>query len=458
MNCRLGVQSQALWLSVVALFSGFLTGCGSNSSGPAASTVVNNTATVTAGFGPNGPSGGIVNGLFTTVTVCQHGSTTCVSIPDVQVDTGSVGLRLLPSALGTVMLTPIAVSGSPLEECIQYGDTSYSWGPMELADVQIAGERAAGIAVQVLGGVTPMVPPSASSPASNGAYCLTNPVNPNLPNGGNEDTLASLGANGILGIGNFVFDCGSGCTSQPLSFTQGYPYYICPNGTCQGVGVPTPDQAENPIAAFGSLDNSGVAITLPVVPPGGSGSVSGTMNFGIGTRSNNNLGNAKVFALDQCGSLPTVTFNNVSYSDTSCTQNGSGLGGYFDTGSNALYVSDAATLASEGIPISDCAQGTAGVNFYCVTGGGTATLSNINLLGYLGVGSGTITLNINDATTLFKTNNAVFNDLGSDSGTSISTDFFDMGMPFFLGKTVFVGIEGQSTPVGISAPNGFVAF
>jgi hypothetical protein len=162
--------------------------------------------------------------------------------------------------------------------------------------------------------------------------------------------------------------------------------------------------------------------------------------------------------LDQCGSLPTVTFNGVSYNDTSCAQNGTSFGGYLDTGSDALFVSDAGTLASEGIPISDCAQGTAGFNFYCVSNGGTATLSNINLLGYLGVGSGTISLNIRDATTLFVSNNAVFNDLGTDSGTSISTDFFDLGMPFFLGRTVFIGIEGQSTPIGISAPNGFVAF
>jgi hypothetical protein len=271
---------------------------------------------------------------------------------------------------------------------------------------------------------------------------------------GNEDTLASLGANGILGIGNNVYDCNSSCSSV---FTQGYPYYICPNA-CQAVAVPTPDQAVNPIAAFTTSDNNGVMIALPAVSATGSVSVSGTMNFGVATRTNNALGSVQVFALDPCGSLPTVTFHGVSYSDTSCTQNGTSFGGYLDTGSDAFFVSDAGTLASEGIPISDCAQGTAGFNFYCVSNGGTATLSNINLQGYLGVGSGTISLNIGDATTLFMSNNAVFNDLGTDSGTSISTDFFDLGMPFFLGRTVFIGIEGQSTPIGISAPNGFVAF
>jgi hypothetical protein len=95
-----------------------------------------------------------------------------------------------------------------------------------------------------------------------------------------------------------------------------------------------------------------------------------------------------------------------------------------------------------------------------VSGGGTATLSNISLTGYGNVGTGTVSLSIADATTLFNTNpnNWVFNNLGSDSGTGPSTDYFDFGIPFFLGKTVFVGIAGQAVPNGATAPNGFVAF
>jgi hypothetical protein len=77
------------------------------------------------------------------------------------------------------------------------------------------------------------------------------------------------------------------------------------------------------------------------------------------------------------------------------------------------------------------------------------------------VGSANISLNINNATTLFGTNNAVFNDLGSDSvfpNGNPSTDFWDLGMPFFLGRTVFVGIAGTTVPTGANAPFGFVAF
>jgi len=426
-------------------------GCGGSNSSAAKTTVVSNTATLTASSGPNGLAGGIVNGLYVTVTVCQHGTTTCITINNVQVDTGSVGLRLVQGTLGSVTLTPINVNNSPLEECRQYGDTSYSWGPLEFADVQIGGETASNIPVQLLGQV------SAPAPSN----CLTMPVNSNLPGTppGNEDTVASLGSNGLLGIGGLIFDCGNDCTT--VSFTSGYPYYICPNGTCQAVGVATADQAVNPVSQFTGSDNNGVMITLPSVPSSGAVSVSGTMNFGIATRSDNVLGNATIYALDPCQFFPTVTFSGISYTDTFCNGTGSGLGGFLDTGSNAFYISDANTLKSSGIAgISDCASSTSGSGFYCVTGGMT-TLSPVNFVGFGGVGSANISLNINDATTLFSTNNAVFNDLGSDSvfpnGNS-STDFWDLGLPFFLGRTVFVGIAGTAMPAGVNAPNGFVAF
>jgi hypothetical protein len=433
-----------------------LAGCGGSNSSGTKATVVNNTATLTASSGPNGLAGGIVNGLYVTVTVCQHGTTTCATINNVQVDTGSVGLRLVQGALGSVTLTPISVNGSPLEECIQYGDTSYSWGPLEFADVQIAGESASNIPVQLIGQVS-APPPSASNPTAGGASCLQNTPASTLPGTppGNEDTVATLGANGLLGIAGQIFDCGNACTT--VSFTAGYPYYVCPNGTCQAVGAPTADQAVNPVAQFSGTDNNGVMITLPTVTSTGAVSVSGTMNFGIATKTDNALGNAVVFALDPCEDFPTVTFNNVTYTDTNCNSNTGGLGGFLDTGSNAFYISDANTLASFGI--SDCKSGTVGFGFYCVTAG-TTTLSPVNIVGFGAVGSATISLNINDATTLFSTNNAVFNDLGSDSvlGGNPSTDFWDFGLPFFLGRTVFVGIAGAAMPAGVNAPNGFVAF
>jgi hypothetical protein len=449
--------SKILATPLLLILGGFLllAGCGSSHNAPTTSTgPVNNTAQVMAFFGPAGQSAGFVNGIYVTVTVCQRGTTTCVQISNVLVDTGSIGLRVLSSALSPVSLSQILQSNSPLLECIQYGDTSYSWGPMQLADVQIAGEKASNIPVQILGGTNLAAPSS----------CLTTPVNQSLPGSppGNENTLQSLGANGILGIagnngssdGEGIVDCGSICNSS----LSGNPYYICPGSNCTEVLVPTSVQAANPVAAFSS-DKNGVMFTFPSVPSTGASTLSGTMNFGIATQSDNALGNVTVYSMDLCGSLPTVTFNRVSYNDTSCNGTGSGLGGFFDTGSNALYVLDSNTVHSFNNSIADCTNSNE-TGFYCVTGGGTVTLTNISLLGN-GVGSGTISLNIMDANALFNTNNSVFNDLGGDgfmSSPSTANDFFDFGSPFFFGRTVFIGIGGVTGVDSSTAPAGFVAF
>ena len=85
---------------------------------------------------------------------------------------------------------------------------------------------------------------------------------------------------------------------------------------------------------------------------------------------------------------------------------------------------------------------------------------NIALSGYGGVGSGTVTLSIANGDTLLSNNPtfAAFNNLGAPGGSTPSSDMWDFGLPFFLGKTVFVGIAGTTVPGGATAPNGFYAF
>ncbi|HVA01328.1 MAG TPA: DUF3443 family protein, partial [Terriglobia bacterium] len=66
-----------------------------------------------------------------------------------------------------------------------------------------------------------------------------------------------------------------------------------------------------------------------------------------------------------------------------------------------------------------------------------------------------VSFSIANADALFNANggtNAAFNDLGGDSGTSPSTDYFDFGMPFFYGRNVFVGIENEPGPNGVVGP------
>jgi len=437
----------------LALVTGliFLGSCGgsSSSSSSTSTPAANNTAALTVGFGPLGAAGGYVNGIFTSVTVCAPGTSNCETVDNVLVDTGSAGLRILNSALTTVPASSLGTitdsNGDQLQECVQYGDTSYSWGPMLVADVELAGEKASSLPIQVIGDNSFAVP----------SQCLATPVNPSLPNGGNEDTVATLGANGILGLGGFGYplDCGSYCTSSSDLTQSGYPYYVCPTGqACSATTVPTQDQATNPVAAFSSADNNGVLVTLPSIPALGAanGTVSGSLIFGIGTQTDNALATtATVYALDEYGDIPAFTYNGVSY--TSPT-NWSVL----DTGSNSLEFLDANTLASVGI--IECADAP---GLYCPTSTipFTVTASGANST------SGTIMFSIMNADTLFNTNNAAFNDLGGDSGTSPANDFFDFGLPFFFGRSVYIGMmpgvfAGESSaPSGAtSATYGYYAF
>jgi len=59
--------------------------------------------------------------------------------------------------------------------------------------------------------------------------------------------------------------------------------------------------------------------------------------------------------------------------------------------------------------------------------------------------SSVVNFSVANEQTLFSTNNAALNDLGGDNSPPPA---FDWGLPFFFGRTVFTGIEGQSSPGG----------
>lgn len=93
------------------------------------------------------------NAAFTSVTVCVPGTSKCQTIDGVLVDTGSVGLMLLSSSGGGVLTLPLpaqTIDGNPLAESVQFVDGSYVWGPVEIADVKIAGESASSVPIHVL--------------------------------------------------------------------------------------------------------------------------------------------------------------------------------------------------------------------------------------------------------------------------------------------------------------------
>jgi hypothetical protein len=168
---------------------------------------------------------------------------------------------------------------------------------------------------------------------------------------------------------------------------------------------------------------------LPYTNLAGTGLIpAGLLLFGVGTESNNALGSASIYALDSEGNFKvTVTVQGAQ----------SFMNGFIDSASNALYVLDAQTLGTQ-----VCADNP----YYCPS-------STI-------VFSGQFPWSIANADTLFGNNPsfAAFNNLGGPSGTSLSTDYFDYGLPFFFGRPIFVGIAGTTVPNNASAPNGYYAY
>jgi hypothetical protein len=345
-----------------------------------------------------GPEGNYVNGLFTSVTLCIPGTSTCQTVNDILVDTGSFGLRILASALTLGLPVQTDAGGNSIGECAQFVK-SFTWGPVETANVQMAGESAPNVPVQVIGPSTFPGPPA------------------NCPNGlPPADTVSALGANGILGIGVFVQDCPA-CASSGSS-NPGF-YYSCPSSGCVITTESLQDQVQNPVASF-SKDNNGVLIQLPAVGAQGASTASGSLIFGIGTQSDNGLGAAQVYTTDGLGNFTTI-FEGTSYSSS-----------FIDSGSNGLFF-----LSSSVTGIGQCTGGIAA--FYCPSNTVSLAARNVGQNGT----SGTVAISIANAQKLFSSGNAAYSNLGGPNPGA-----FDWGAPFFFGRNVFVAIDGAPTPAG----------
>jgi len=402
-------------VSLIALTALGLAGCGGSSSSSGSGSgsnpppPINNNQAIEVNLGPLND---YPNGLFTTVTICVPGTSNCQNIPDVLVDTGSEGLRLLSSQV-TLQLPPISDnSNNDLQECVVFGDGSFNWGGVVSADIKLAGEIGSSVPMQLIDSSNPT---KFSVPSD----CLSG-------GGADANTVQALGANGILGVGNFQQDCGSSCANSAVPGT----YYVCAsNGSCSSAAVPVNFQVQNPVSTF-PQDNNGLLISLPSIPDTGAPTVAGSLIFGIGSQTNNGIGAAVIYKLNQSGDIQTA-FNNVSYKS------------FIDSGSNGLFFLDSTTL---GIP--DC---TTSKGFYCPVTTQSYTVTNSSMNG----ASGSVSFNIANAEALFAANNgqnAAFNDLGGGTGTGPSTDDVDFGMPFFYGRNVFVGIENKTGPGGVVGP------
>ena len=384
-------------------------GSSSSSGSSSGGSTVTNYVPVTVDSGVGGS--GSPNTLYTTVTICAHGSTTnCQTIDHIQVDTGSYGFRVLSEALTVSGLTAVTdSSGNAIIECTTFAD-GYSWGPVSAVDLKVGGLTATSLPIQIIGVATynSMVPTSCSTQTFNGtSVALTA-----------EDTVAAFGANGVLGIGVFAQDCGTYCTDSANS-QAGYYYSCTTGGTCTPTTVNLNTQVQNPVPLFGS-DNNGIAIKMDALSAPGAASASGTLFFGIGTQSNNALSATKLYSIQTTGTT-AGTF--------STTYAGVADYGILDTGSNGYFFSDGS--------IPTCTQYS---GFFCPSGSDalSATIAGSN-----GGNATTVDFTIDNAATLFGYNYWALPTLGGSTGSTLS-GAFDWGLPFFYGRTVFVALDGAS--------------
>jgi hypothetical protein len=342
----------------------------------------------------------VPNMPFVSITICAPGTNNCQTIDHVLVDTGSWGVRIFASQLPASMNLPQQKDGSGnlVAECMQFFD-GYTWGSVRLADLQIAGEKAASLPIQVID------PTYASLPTDCSAI------------GAARNTPGALQANGILGIGVFKHDCGANCAQQAIPAT----YYGCSGASCTSIALAEPYQVANPVPYF-TTDNNGSILSLPTVS-GGAPSVSGQLVFGIGTQSNNALGNAQVIGVSPSNGTFTTVQNGTTYTHS-----------IFDSGSTGVFFQTTLMPA--------CANPNGA--YYCPVSPQqlSAMIEGVN------GATSSVTFNVGNAASIAQTyrGDAALPLLAGPA--FVTSTVFDWGLPFFYGRNVYAAIEQQSTPGG----------
>lgn len=405
-----------LWiLSLVTAF--LLSACGGGGGSAAstttttsstASALASNVVSITVG---QSISGRRPNLPYTSVTICVPNTATCQTINDVLVDTGSVGLRLMASAVTIALPLNTGTSSSQsLAECVEFAD-GWSWGAVRSADLKMNGESASGMAVHIIGDSA--VPSTNSDCAGLGTA--------------SKNTVSDFGANGVLGIGQWVNDCGATCANAATIRT----YYGCTSsGTCTSIALPLAKQVKHPGSLFAS-DNNGTVIVMPSITAAGTTTATGQLIFGIGTQSNNALGTATILKTDTSGEF-SATYNGTTMARS-----------ILDSGSNGLFFNSSITV---------CAASTGASSFYCPS----ATLSlSATMTSNDNSAATAVSFSVENASTILSANSGGNNALPTLAGPGFASTTFDFGFPFFYGRSVYTAINGISTPGGTGP---YVAF
>ncbi|MFM0209665.1 DUF3443 domain-containing protein [Paraburkholderia sediminicola] len=359
---------------------------------------------------------GSINMPAVSIVLCgpgQQDRSQCETIDRMVLDTGSVGVRVMASAVSTklksqllLQTTPVAnqTSPLPLAQCAQFA-SGFTWGSIRRADVTIGSKKASNLPIELIG---------------DGSY--TTPSNC-ISNGGPDlSTARALGANGIIGIGHSVYDYPAAAEAVLAA-----NYYACGStNSCVGTTVPLNRQVMNPVAAF-ATNNNGTIIRLPALPAGGHASVTGELVFGVGTQSNNMLpATANVLAVDQYGYFTTQYQGRVITTSA------------IDSGTNGFGFDDAT------IP-------TIGEDAYQWYAPSSALSLSATMEATSGAGKPImVPFSIDNIQTVTANNYAAYDNIGAPLSR-----WFLWGLPFFYGRNVYTVLEGAT--VGTQT-GPFVAF
>ena len=384
-----------------------------------------NSVAVTVDGGPDGGfSLAQANILYTTVVVCEPGTERCQSIDHIQVDTGSVGLRVLASKVKQLNLPSVVLANDGANGTASVAHECYPfvigglWGPNKVADVGLGAQIASAIPIQLIQDDVNALPkvPQDCSDAVNGEVL---------------STASALGSNGILGIGSVKLDCGQMCLAGDYSNSY-VQYYGCPASVtsasdCRPAAVPSNFQVFNPVAAL-PQHNNGVVLVLPQVTGLGASKVNGELIFGINSSTNNQLPASATrihLGVDWQHNFPSYLNVTTTYKGKLFTNS------YLDTGTNALFFPD--------MDIGNCVNSS----WFCPS-------SALHLSAILSDGDNpqanrvNVDFDIGNADASFSTSNTAFPYLGGTYVASASSaPSFSWGLPFFYGRRTYLSIWQQ---------------
>lgn len=348
-----------------------------------------------------------INEITTSVTICQPGTSNCQVIPDLLVDTGSNGLRIFTCVVSPSLNLPSqTVGGNQLAECVTYADHSVHWGPVKLADVTMGGETASNVPVEIIDPTYATIPTGTNGCGGTGYTYERDP--------------SATGYNGIIGVGLLSADCPA-CASAP----DNGMYYSCSGSSCSGVTASTTIQVTNPVAMM-ATDNNGVVLTLPSVPNSGEVSATGTLTLGVDTEANNGTTGMTTYAASSTLSANPLTFITVWGPGTT------NYPAFIDSGSNGLY------FPNDGTTFATCLID--GTYWYCPAS--PPQSASATQEGTSGSPTNSVSFTVTSAQSILSAGNP---NLVYATFAGAMNGEFDWGLPFFMGRTVAVGINGKTS-------------